>query len=362
MRKRCSCFFIISLLLLSADTFAQLEDSVLNFMVANKTRSSFYAIKNRDPFIKLNEDKMMPLAHCMHILVAVEFCKQAAADMVFPEAKVPLTDLDKYSIPNLDEGNNNHDNWMAYGQSKRLIKNDSVMLVDVAKGMLMFNDEANAAYLMDLLGYDQISSNLRAFDIQKHSGISCMVASMFLYQNPKKKKEETIIKEINKMPDEMYCLYAKQLHKQIEDGSVSISKFRQKDFTENLKKVWSERLTASTTKEYAQMAGALNRRRIFEEMIYNYVAEVMETFMESPESVSMYKTAGLFQGNTPTILTKTMYATIRKNNLRIDFAYFFNDLTQDEHDKLVKWIPSFDKQFLENESFRNKVAEMLEKS
>ncbi len=361
MRNLYNISFLLIILLFSAVAFAQKEDSVLNFIVANKSRASFYSIKNREPFIKLNEDKMMPLAHSMHVLVAVEFCKQAAADMVYPEAKVPLTDLEKYSIPNLDEGNNNHDNWMAFGQAKRLIKEDSVMLIDVAKGMLLFNDEANAAYLMDLLGYDQITSNLRAFDIQKHSGISCMVASMFLYQNPKKKKEETIIKEINKMPDEMYCLYAKQLHKQIENGSVIKDKFRQKDFTANLKKLWSDRSTASTTKEYAQIGATLNRRRIFEEMIYNYVAEVMETYMESEESVKLYKTAGRFEGNTPSVLTKTMYATLRKNNLRIEFAYFFNDLTQDEHDKLVKWMPDFDKEFLQNDGFRNKVAEMLEK-
>ncbi len=345
--------------LFSVDAFAQKEDSVLNFMVANKARSSFYAIKNRDPFIKLNEDKMMPLAHCVHLLVAIEFCKQAAADMVYPDAKVPLTDLEKYSIPNLDDANNNHDNWMAYGQSKRIIKDDSVKLIDVAKGMLMYNDEANAGYLMDLLGYDNINSNLRAFDIQKHSGLSCMVASMFLYQNGKK-KEETLIKEINKMPDEMYCLYAKQLHKSIENDAGFKDKFRQKNFTPALRKVWSNRLTASTTKEYAQIAGALNRRRIFEEMIYNYVAEVMETFMESEETVKLYKTAALFEGNTNSVLTKTMYATIRKNNLRIEFAYFFNDLSQDEHDKLVKWMPDFDKQFLQNESFRNMVADKLQ--
>src|SRR5881398_861232 len=79
-------------------------DSLLNFILKNKERSSLYMLKNDYEFAKLNEDKLMPLAGAANIMVAVEFAKQAAYNVFGFNARIPLSDITKYYLPNTDGG------------------------------------------------------------------------------------------------------------------------------------------------------------------------------------------------------------------------------------------------------------------
>ena len=172
-------------------------DSLLNFIKQNKSRSSLFLKKNDTVIAKLDENKLMPLASTVKIMVAIEFAKQAAHDIFNENKKIPLSELDKYYLPNTD--GDAHPAWISYERKLGNIINDSVKLIDVARGMIMFSSNANTEYLMDMLGFDNVKNNIRLLGLKQHTAIYPLVASLFLYQNPKKVSEDKILKEIKKM-------------------------------------------------------------------------------------------------------------------------------------------------------------------
>ena len=104
------CLLIISIpssFLYSQST----ADSLLNFIKQNKTRSSLFLRKNDTVIAQLNEDKLMPLASTVKIIVAIEFSKQAAHNVFDENERIPLSELDKYYLPNTD--GDAHPKWVA---------------------------------------------------------------------------------------------------------------------------------------------------------------------------------------------------------------------------------------------------------
>ncbi len=73
-------------------------DSLLDFIQQNKSRSSLLLKKNDTVIAALNENKLMPLASTVKIIVAIEFAKQASHHIFNENEKVSLNELDKYYI------------------------------------------------------------------------------------------------------------------------------------------------------------------------------------------------------------------------------------------------------------------------
>ncbi|MEO6405686.1 MAG: hypothetical protein ABIY51_08430, partial [Ferruginibacter sp.] len=98
-------------------------DSLINFIINNKSRSSIYLVQNDTILAHLNENKLMPLASTVKIMVAIEFAKQAGSHIIDEESYVSLTELDKYYLANTDGGA--HPSWIAFEKKQNHIKNDS---------------------------------------------------------------------------------------------------------------------------------------------------------------------------------------------------------------------------------------------
>jgi D-alanyl-D-alanine carboxypeptidase len=328
------CFFLI----LVPSTFIYSQpgaDSLLNFIKQNKTRSSLFLTKNDTVIAGLNEDKLMPLASTVKIIIAIEFAKQAAYNVFDENEKIALSELAKYYIPNTD--GNAHPNWISYERNLGNITNDSVKLIDVARGMIVFSSNANSEYLMDKLGLDNVKSNLHLLGLKKHTPVYPLVSSLFLYQNPNKSNEDKIIKEIKKLSGEDYAKAAILIHSELKNDSNYKKKFRSQDLTLKMQKEWSDRLPASTTKEYVQICSILNNRKYFNDNTYRILAEELETLMENPANSAWLVHAGMKGGSTIFVLTKALYATL-KDGTKIEMAYFFNDLAGEENARLQKGV------------------------
>jgi D-alanyl-D-alanine carboxypeptidase len=346
-----------AILLSSTITQAQqYADSVLNFIAANKTRAALYLVRNDTVLAKLNENKLMPLASTVKIMVAVEFAKQAGSGIIDEDSYVAISELDKYYLPNTDGGA--HPRWLGFEKMKKHIKEDSIKLIDVARGMIIFSSNANTEYLMDLLGLDNVKNNIQLFGLKQHTAIYPLVSSLFMYQNPKNSKEEKILKAIKQMPEEQYCRFIAMIHNQLKYDSTFKAKFRPQDLSMKMQKVWSDRLTASTVKEYVQVCKILNTRKFLEPGAYGILAEVLESIMENPSNQKWLKHAGTKGGSTAWVLTKALYATTQANT-SIETAYFFNDLTEKENSTLQKWLNAFELKLLSDETFRQQVMLLL---
>lgn len=344
-------FFIFGSIRCDAQSQA---DSLLHFIRQNKSISSLFLKKNDTIMAHLNEDKLMPLASTVKIIIAIEFAKQASHHLVDKDKRIALAELDKYYIPHTD--GNAHPNWINYEKQQQNINNDSVALVEVAKGMIQFSSNANAEYLIDLLGMNNINSNLKLLGLTRHTLIYPFVSALFLYQNPKHVKEQKIIRQIAQLSNGQYAKACLLIHNQLKNNADYKQKFRVEDLTIPMQKEWSDRLPASTTKEYVRIAGIINNRKIFDKTTYAILSELLETVMKNPSNQTWLTHAGMKGGSTLFVLTKAMYATL-KDGTKIELAYFFNGLTQQQNQQLQSWMNNFELKILSDETFRKKVAE-----
>ena len=352
---RGSMLFLLSLLI-GSTSFAQLKpalaDSFLNFINANKNRASVYITRNDTAIASLNENKLMPLASTVKIMVAIEFARQSGHDMINENNYVTLSELDKYYIPNTDGGA--HPAWLDYAKKNKLLKGDSVKLVDVARGMIIFSSNANTEYLMDLLGFDNVKENISLFNLKQHTAIFPLVGSIFLYQLPKKTTEDKLLKTISGYSDKKYSMEAYDYHLNMKEDSSYKARFRPGEFSMKLQKMWSDRLPASTTKEYVQVAQALNKREVLDEGSFFTIAELLEYPMENKAFQSVFNHYGVKGGSTGFVLTHVIYFTM-KNGTRMELAIFFNDLNPEEEQKLEGWLDPFEAQVMFDAAFRERV-------
>ena len=355
MKKIFLITFVASLVACTASCQSA-ADSLLNFIVKNKNRSSLYLLKNDYEIIKLNEDKMMPLAGTANLLVAVEFAKQAAYNVFGFNARIPLNEVTKFYIPNTDDGA--YRNWVKFETRAGHLKNDSVKLIDVARGMVMYGSTANAEYLMEQLGFNNLKNDIKMFGLKQHTLLYPMPASLFLYQNPKALPEDKVLKEIESLKDDDYYKAVFEIHRELNMDSGYLQKFRPQDLSIKMQKAWSERLTASTTKEYAKVCRLLNSRIILNEKSYAVLGKLLESIMESPSSKTWLKQAGMISGTTVSVFTRALYATL-KDGTKIELTYFFNDLNGKENYKLQSWMSDFDSKILRDDNFQKKVADAI---
>jgi D-alanyl-D-alanine carboxypeptidase len=348
------CFFV--LIITSSHVFAQSRagaDSLLNFIKKNPSRSSLFLAKNDTVIARLNEDKLMPLASTVNILVAIEFAKQASHNLINENERVPLREIAKYYIPNTD--GNAHPSWVSYENKLGNIIHDSVKLINVARGMMMFSSNANTEYLMDRLGQDNINSNIRMLGLKKHTPAYYLVSSLFIYQNPRKLSEDKLLKEISKVSDEDYVKFTSVTHDGLKYDSNYKKRLQPPDLTMKVQKSWSDRLPSSTTKEYIQLCSILNDRKYFDQDTYRILSEELETLMENPANSSWLVHAGMKGGSTIFVLTNAFYATLKNGN-KIAMAYFFNDLSLSENMRLQKWMNYFDLAVLTDDIFRKQIV------
>ena len=352
---------VISVLLFfSSLLFAQSQaDSLLNFIVKNKTRTSLTLQRNDLVLVNINDDKLMPLAGVEKIIVATEFAKQSAYNVFSFNAVVPLADINKYYIKAADGGG--HANWIKFETRVGHIKKDSVKLIDVARGMIQYNSNPNTEYLMDLLGFNNIQNDLRMFKLKQHTIVYPEVSSLFIYQNPKKLPEDDIIQEIKSMTDSNYQKTIFAIHSELKFENTYQQNYHPQDFTPKMQKLWSERITAGTTKEYAKICRVINSRLILNDKSFAVLGKLLESAMEVSSSKSWLKHFGSMTGSAPAILTKALYATL-KDNTKIELVYFFNDLTTREVTKIKSWMNDFESKILRDESFRKKLSDAVAKN
>ncbi len=343
-------------MVLLTEASAQLQpakaDSMFNFIYANKNRASVYITRNDSVISNLNENKLMPLASTVKIMVAIEFAQQSAKDIINENSYVNLDELERYYIPHTDGGA--HPAWLRFAKQNKLIKGDSVKLVDVARGMIIFSSNANTEYLMDLLGFDNVKNNIELFGLKLHTMIYPIVGSLFIYQPSKKTAEDKLIKSITGLSEKKYSMEAYDQHLFLKEDTGYRSKFHPEEFSMKLQKTWSDRLPSSTTKEYVTIVQALNKREVLEEDAFFPIAEVLEFPMENKAFQTVFKHYGVKGGSTGFVLTHVIYFTM-KDGTRMELAIFFNDLTPEEEQKLEGWLDPFEAQLIFDGTFRDRL-------
>ena len=323
----CFCFSATYLAHAQPDS----ADPVVDFLRQNPTRSALYLIRNDTVLVSVQPNRKMPLASAVKTIIAVEFAQQVATGKTDPTERIPLADLDLYYLPNTD--GNAHPAWKAWANERNLVSNETVPLLEVAKGMIQFSSNANTEYLMDRLGLKAINANLKTLNLPNHDPIYPIVSALFLYSISPADSTKTI-RATQKLSAKAYAAQCQAIHlrlKQDRDGSFKRA-FRFPAMA--LQKVWSDRLPASTVLEYASVMQKINTRTYFFPAVQTVLDSILEwPFVVNPGNKNVFTHLGMKGGSTAFVLTNAFYAETLKGN-RVAAAVFFNNLTAAEFSML----------------------------
>ncbi len=316
--------------------FAQGNNIIVDFISQNPDKSAIYMVQNGKVMASVNADKKMPLASTVKIIIAIEYAYQAAAGKIDPLQWIDTTELDRYYIHNTD--GNAHPKWLSYMKAMTRVQNGNVQLQEVAKGMIDFSSNANTEYLLDLLGVDNVNKRLSALGLTNHDSLYYFVSSLGVLNG-------RTVPELEQLSMEEYrALSAEQHNKMKADpmyrkGIIFLPL--------NVQKVWSDRLPAATVKDYVSVMQKINSRTYFDSTTQKNLSMVMEKLMDNPANQQWLKHAGMKGGSTSWVLTKALYATTTTGETT-ELAYFFNNLTDEEFEKLAMNMNNFELGVLTN--------------
>lgn len=307
------------------------EHVIIDFIKKNPNRAAIYWTQNGKVMADLRSDVKFPLASTVKIIIAIEFAKQVAAQKINPKEQIAIADLDVFYLPDTDGGA--HEEWKQLLKQSNLIQNNTVPLEEVAKGMIRFSSNANTEYLMMRLGLDNINANLDSLDLKQHDRLYPIVSALLVLSNEKGISDEAFLAQMKNLSSSDYVQKCFDIHEKLKndhDGSLKKAfVFPNMD----LQKVWSDRLPASTTREYVSIISKINSRTYFPDVAQRQLDNMMEwVFEDIPKKREQFEHLGMKGGSTAFVLTNTLYAT--SSNGKNEIAYFFNDLTDDEASKL----------------------------
>lgn len=329
-------------------------DAVVEFIRANPNRSALHLSRNDTTLIRLRADRTFPLASTVKIIVAIEFAKQAAAGKINPDELVAVADLDRYYLPGTD--GNAHPNWKQQATTAGKLADGRVPLREVAKGMIWFSSNANTEYLTERLGSDAVNANLSELNLPQHDQLYPLVSSLFLYSTTDK---TALTKRLNTLTANDYAREIAMIHARLKADSSGTYKqtFIFPDIT--LQKLWSDRLTASTTDEYASIMQKIQSRTYYSPTVHAQLDPIMEWIFEAnPANRNVYQHIGLKGGSTAFVLTLAFYATTKAGD-RTRIVVFFNDLTTAESALLNKNLNTFIQHCVGIDSYKTVVKALI---
>lgn len=328
---------------------------VADFIKKNPDRSSIYFVRNGKVLVDINSDKLFPLASTVKTIIAIEYAKQVGQGKIDAKEPIDLSELDKYYIPGTDGGA--HPVWLKDFTEKGLIQNNKVSLASVAKGMIWYSSNANTEFLMEKLGLENINRNFVELGLTQHQKLYPIGSAVLLLRDFSNT-------ELEQMSMDDYIAKSFEIHEKLKNGSVDKTVSATSGIWTILSekdKIWSDRLPASTTSEYASIMKKINDRNFFDKKTQTALDDVMEVYMQNPKNHEVFERAGGKGGSTAYVLTKSLYAT-DKNGNKTELCFFFNNLNTFEFDGISDRFQEFEKLMVTDEKFRTEIFEILNKN
>jgi D-alanyl-D-alanine carboxypeptidase len=328
------------------------DDYVARFALENPDKSAMMIVRNDTVLIQQNIEKQMPLASTVKLIIAIEFTEQAAKGLIDPEEKVAKKELLNYYVPNTDGGA--HTNWA--DSDETLEYGDSIPLKNVAKGMIQYSSNANAEWLMERLGLDNINEQLEKLDFKHHTPIYPIVSSLFISKEYlKNSSDRDRLNKLNALSREEYIQYALGIHEKMKKDP----EFRKQklNLSEDMQRIWSDRLPAASASDYYALMQKLNSKTYFNKQTQHLLDEIIETSMKYNSVNEFYQHLGSKGGSTLFIMAQALYAKDQKGN-RTEIVYFFNDLAPQERKKMTMTMSDFERSILRDPKMAKRIHQI----
>lgn len=339
--------------------FRDNPDYLLKHLSDHPQSSSLYMAENGVEFITYQSDVIRPLASTMKILVAVEYAMQIDANKLDKESNVSLDELNRYYWKNTDGGA--HEAWLKMMKSEGKIKNNAVLLHDVAKGMITYSSNANTDYLIDKLGIDSINERATALGLTQHEEVYPVVSALFIPMHIQKEgmSEKELINRIKDMPIDDYRSLAEMLSQQMKDGKINVNETKS-DISPALQKVWSNRLIGASANDYGKLLSIISNDKL-----PKVAAETIRDLLEWPMQLNednhkRFVHLGAKGGSTLFVLNNATYAENHTGD-KFELVFQFDNLNIFEYILIRNNRKSFESKILGSENYRLKVLNGLSK-
>ncbi|MDC2863567.1 serine hydrolase [Bacillus sp. BP-3] len=360
--KRLSIILLIVSIFFIVYKQKESHDPVMEYLKTHKADKNVSFILQRDGknLVSINSDEVIPLASMMKLMIAVEFAKQSAERTIKADQQIPLSDLEAYYVKDTD--GSAHPDWIHYLKEKKLIQNNQVTLEQVAKGMLQFSSNANADYLIDELGLENINQTIKNLQLPHHQEIYPLVSSLYVAGNLKKEEnltEDETYKKLKAMSQQEFSRESIKIHQWMKNPT----EFKQRNipYLSDMKfqRIWSDNLPAASAKDYLLLMERLNRKDYFPSNVQKELDKIVESLMENPNNKKWLIHAGQKGGSTAFLLTNSLYAKDKDGNMT-EIVFMFNNLTETEYTNLSENYNKFQLKILKDLKFRNRLIKNLD--
>ena len=314
---------------------------------------------NGENIVNVNGDRRMPLASTVKIIVAIEYARQAADGRIDPEQEVRLEALRSFYVPKTDGGA--HEAWLRSLQDT--YPGGSVPLSEVAAGMIAYSSNANTDYLLQQLGLKNVNSVLSLFGLDQHEPVYPLASTLFVpvrWMNEQQWSKKKTIQAVAQMNAADYRQRSIDIFNQWENTPPTPEERKQMYGFMSLayQRIWSDRLTRSTTDDYVSLLEKLNSKAFLPDEVHTFLDPVMEQIMKAPANQDWLVHGGKKGGSTAFVLTEAMYATA-KDGTELALAFFTDKLNPIEQAKLSRSLNEFELALLRDGTFRDKTIEQL---
>lgn len=331
---------LILVLIVVAFLFAYLwyrnsRNNIVTFIVENPNSASIIMVKNNSVLIDRNSTNLMPLASVVKVIIVIEFAQQAAKKTIDASERIQLSELEKFYIRETDGGS--HQSWL---RSIPKGNNGSVSLSDVARGMIEYSSNANAEFLMGILGFDNVNNALAMIGLEKHEPIYPFVSSLIVLR-------DLSLFDLKRLTKHQYIKLSYDVHQKLKNNSIDKS-FTKEQMLLKKQEHYENWFIRGTAEEYVSILSKINSRKFFSMKEQKYIERIMKhPFLPSNLSHGGEKTGSLSAG----VLTQATYETTTDGD-KFELVIFLRNLS-----KLQQFIFSFSLVKLKYDLLANKNAE-----
>jgi D-alanyl-D-alanine carboxypeptidase len=326
------------------------ENHLAHFIQQNPTLSSMVWIRDGKVQLAKQENKVMPLASTVKIILAIEYAQQVAAGKQNPEEMISLVELEHFHIKDTDGGA--HPGWLEENKSK--ISGGKIALHEVVKGMIHFSSNANTEWLMHRLGLEAINANLEKLQLRSHTPIYPIVGALLLLQKKTNEKDKEAVKRFKEMPMAEYISDCQRFSGILKKDTVFKQIFKMPSL--GLQRIWSDRLPAASAQDYASLMSKIVKGNFFEPKVQNIITEMLEWPMGFPENQKRFKRLGGKGGSTAFVLTTALYSEDKQGHQSV-LVFMFDGLNLVQQNVLESATISFEQDLLGSDV--KKQAEIL---
>lgn len=325
------------------------EDKVIKLLKKNQN-SSITIIEDNEIFLMKNENDKLNIASLSKWFIALEFANQVEKGILNPEKTVMISDLDKFNFENInDEG---YESWIKSINVPNNNKNSKVTLEDIVQGMMNYSANANTEYLIQLLGTDNINSNITEnLEMTDQEDVFYFVSSLlipeYLVNKEGIQRDEVLSKMKQMSVDDYNDLSQKIFNLLLKEKDALNYETDLHNRETNL--IWENRLSKGTSLELALLLD-----QIFYKQINGspYLVELLNQ-SKNEDSKLLYKS-----GDTKHTSSYSM--VYDSNDKKIITIVIFNDLNWLEKIIVdVNLIP-FIQKIIDDENYIEKVKYKLD--